>query len=256
MSSLEKLIQLYGSMSKHSNYQVLPTKLRELTGSESFETLSRWERERFDYIAARVPLQGMRVLDIGGNSGYFTFEALEAGAKQVLYFEGNAAHSEFVSLAAQLLELDEKVEVHNRYYDFEGELHDGVCVGMLLNVLHHVGDDYGDKDLGLAEAKTLIAEHLNTMAAKVDYLALQIGFCWKGDRDSLLFPGGTKRELIDFVREAASSVWEVLDVGIPEKSGGTVNYKPTTDDNLRRDDVLGEFLNRPIFILRSLTVSN
>lgn len=252
MNSLEKLTRLYGNMSKHSNYQVLSPKLRELTGSAKFETLSRRERERFEYITARVPLQNRSMLDIGGNSGYFTFEALEAGATRALYFEGNTAHSDFVTLAAQLLELDDKVEVHNRYYSFDEEQHESMYLGLLLNVLHHVGDDYGDKDLSVSAARKLMAENLNAMADKVDYLALQIGFCWKGDRNSLLFPGGTKHELIDFVREAVAGIWDIVDIGIPERAGEAVSYCPPTDDNMHRDDVMGEFLNRPIFILRSL----
>jgi len=251
MSSIEQLTQLYAKMSKHSNYQVLSPKLQEMTGGASFNTCSRWERERFEYILATVPVHGKTVLDIGGNSGYFTFEALEAGATRALYFEGNTAHSDFVTLATQLLDVADRVVVQNRYYGFDGEQHERVHLGLLLNVLHHVGDDYGDKYLGLKAAKKLMAEQLNSMADKVGYLALQIGFCWKGDTNYLLFPNGTKCELIDFVSDAVDGAWDILNIGIPEKVGEVVSYCSPNEENMRRDDALGEFLNRPLFILKS-----
>jgi len=252
MNSLEELTRLYGNMSKHSNYQVLPPKLRELTGGADFETLSRWEHERLEYITSKVSLSGVTILDIGGNSGYFTFEALEAGAIHATYYEGNKDHSEFVELAAEVLGFSEKVTVRNRYYTFSDERHDKVHLGFLLNVLHHLGDDYGDDKLDMEAAKLMMAEQLNSMADKVDYLALQIGFCWKGDRNSLLFQRGSKRELIDFVNSSVKGFWQVEHIGIPEKFGDEVHYSEPNDQNMCRNDNLGEFLNRPIFILRSL----
>ena len=122
----------------------------------------------------------------------------------------------------------------------------------MLNVLHHVGDDYGDQDISLEFARNLMSEQLNAMADKVDYLALQIGFCWKGNRNHLLFPRGTKAELVDFVRETVGGRWEVMDIGIPEKTGDAVSYCAPSERNMRRDNALGEFLNRPLFILKSL----
>lgn len=37
--------------------------------------------------------EGKSVLDIGGNSGFFTFELIEKGAKKIHYYEGNKAPS-------------------------------------------------------------------------------------------------------------------------------------------------------------------
>lgn len=255
MSSLEKLRELYDEMSKHSHYQVLPPRLQEMTGNRELKTLSRWERERFQYITSKVPVRGKSILDIGGNSGYFTFEALEAGASRAVYYEGNKNHSEFVRLAAEVLGFSEQLTVQNEYYTFFDEVHDHVDIGFLLNVLHHLGDDYGDARLGVEAAKLGMVSQLNSMVDKVDYLALQIGFCWKGDRRSLLFSGGTKRELIDFVCDAVAGTWEILDIGIPERSDEAVTYRPPSDNNMRRYDAIGEFLNRPIFILKSLLLN-
>lgn len=44
----------------------------------------------------------------------------------------------------------------------------------------------------------------------------------------------------------------MLVVGIAQRSeGGLIEYIELNDENIKRDDSLGEFLNRPIFVLKS-----
>ena len=66
-----------------------------------------------------------------------------------------------------------------------------------------------------------------------------------------LFERGTKQEQIDLVAEAAEGCWRLVATGIPEAAAEGVVYRPLCAANSVRDDVLGEFLNRPLFILRS-----
>jgi hypothetical protein len=40
-------------------------------------------------------------------------------------------------------------------------------------------------------------------------------------------------------------------LGIAEKRGNAIVFSDLSESNLARNDALGEFLNRPIFILRS-----
>jgi hypothetical protein len=58
----------------------------------------------------------------------------------------------------------------------------GTDIVLLFNVIHHLGDDFGDKSLLWKKAKekmklVSIAFHTN------EVLVLQMGFCWKGDRN-------------------------------------------------------------------------
>lgn len=73
-----KLIELYNESSKHSGYQILASNLEEIIDKSKLKISSRYERERLNYIISKIDLKGKRILDIGGNTGFFTFEqALE-----------------------------------------------------------------------------------------------------------------------------------------------------------------------------------
>jgi len=251
MTPLEKLLSLYGESSKHSNYQVLSTRLDKILGEGAVDVKSRYELERLEFIRKHVNLGGKTVLDIGGNTGFFTFEVLDAGARSVHYFEGNPEHADFVRTAAMVLGCADQVEVTNAYYGFK-ENNDRVYdVALLLNVLHHLGDDFGDRKASVEDAKLDMVECLHHMATVTDCLIFQLGFCWKGDRNSLMFPRGTKGELVDFVTQATKGLWLIDKIGVPTKIGEReVSYEPMSERNSSRDDGMGEFLNRPLFILR------
>lgn len=251
------LADLYRQNSKHSNYQVLARPLRALLAQDQLRISSRYEVERFEYLLAHHPVRGLQVADIGGNTGFFTLECAAAGAASVLYIEGNAAHAQFVALASTALGMDHVVRCHNAYLD----LRDGDAAGLpgrldcclLLNVLHHLGDDYGDPALSRESAKQGMLASLAYLARKTDLLVFQLGFNWKGDRTQPLFEHGSKAELIDFVRQGTAHDWDLLDIGIAERdaASGQITYQPLNDRNIARDDSLGEFLNRPLFVLRS-----
>lgn len=85
----------------------------------------------------------------------------------------------------------------------------------------------------------------------VKYLAFQLGFNWKGDKKFPLFEKGTKSELIDFIEHGVPDCWSIQKIGIAERTIDTVAYKELNKDNIQRDDALGEFLNRPLFIMKS-----
>lgn len=256
MKEINELKRLYSNASKHSNYQILPKQLEKLISQGDIDVKSRYEAERMKYFKNNVNFNNKTVLDIGGNSGYFTFESLDAGAKSVYYVEGNKEHAEFVNYASDLLGLQSKIKVTNQYYQFinSEEKYDIV---LLLNVLHHLGDDYGDKDTSLDNAKLKMIDQLNTMADKCDIMIFQLGFNWHGNPQTCLFTKGLKKELIDFVKKGIEGFWEVEKIGIAEKTKeGGVHFYDLNEENIKRDDTLGEFLNRPIFILNSKQQTN
>lgn len=248
----EKLENLYSKSSKHSNYQVFPDCFNGLIDQECLDIHTRYEKERFEYIKKHVDLGGRTVVDIGGNTGFFTFSAEECGASHVDYYEGNAAHAEFVRTAALALGKSDSISVFNDYYTFEAsDTYHDVCI--CLNVLHHLGDDFGSVN-DMEEAKNKMLNAINDLAKSNAILVFQLGFNWKGNRYKCLFPHGTKRDLISFLDNCKDS-WETLYTGIAEKKNGQVAYEELNDTNIERQDELGEFLNRPIFILKSKVIS-
>ncbi|MDR1005492.1 MAG: class I SAM-dependent methyltransferase [Bacteroidales bacterium] len=253
MTPNKELIKLYEQTSKHSNYQILPDKLRRLIGDVKLNIHTRYEKERLNYMLANVSVADKTIVDIGANTGYFSFEMLEAGAKKVLYYEGNKQHANFVKLAAEELKVRDKIEVNNEYFNFFGEFKqdERIDIIVLLNVLHHVGDDYGDKQLSLIKAKQEIARQLNYLYDKTKILIFQLGFNWQGNRNMPLFENGTKSELISFIEEISKDYWQIIKTGIAERNSEGVRYVDLNENNIQRDDSLGEFLNRPLFILKS-----
>ncbi|GGK60392.1 MULTISPECIES: class I SAM-dependent methyltransferase [Flavobacteriaceae] len=249
MNKKEKLIKLYQQNSKHSNYQVIPAVLKGIIPEDEINVTSRFEIERMSFLKNNIDFTGKRVLDIGGNTGFFSFESIEADASHVDYIEGNSAHANFVKEASSYL--DKNIEVYNSYLDFESDLpNNSYDIVLLFNVLHHFGDDYGDKSVSVELAKAKMIDSINYFSGKTDYLVLQLGFCWKGDRNSLLFENGTKKEMIDFVSEAIKDKWKIEVVGVAEEFEEKTAYHPLTNENIIRKDALGEFRNRPIFILK------
>jgi SAM-dependent methyltransferase len=255
-NSKEGLIQLYSNKSKHSNYQILPSVLKEILSQESIQTTTRSESERLKYMVEHVDFNNKSVLDIGANTGYFTFESISAGAASVHYFEGNKEHSAFVELAVDALGLSQKIKVTNKYYNFDGQDINHYDIGLLLNVLHHIGDDYGDKSASIEKAKDLIIQQLNAMTKNVGTLIFQLGFNWHGNISQPLFANGTKREMIEYIQDGVKDFWTVETIGVAERVDGSIMYVKLNDTNIERDNSLGEFLNRPIFILKSKSSLN
>ena len=246
-----KLIELYNESSKHSGYQILASNLEEIVDKSKLKISSRYERERLNYIISKIDLKGKRILDIGGNTGFFTFESSLRGAESIDFYEGNDIHAQFVELGVKYLGLEDIIHVYNQYYSFDIR-EKSYDVVFLMNVLHHIGDDYGNSAITLKEAKENIIFQLNGMAEKTKYMVFQMGFNWKGNRDKGLFENGTKEEMVEFIKEGTKECWKIVDVGVAERISDDINYVDLNDYNRQRMDEIGEFLNRPIFILKSI----
>ncbi len=248
---IEKLKELYSEISKHSQYQMLPKSISNFLGDMKI-VKPRYEEERLEFILKNIDVKDKKVLDIGGNTGFFTFELLNAGAKKITYYEGNQSHAEFVELAKILLGYSNKIEIHKKYFNFKEELSNVYYdITLLLNVLHHIGDDFEEEIRDIDSAKEGIIKHLNYLAKNTNYLVFQMGFNWKGNIKCCLFEKGTKLEMIEFIFHGLKNHWEIINIGIPEKIEGKIYYKELNENNIKRDDSLGEFLNRPLFIFRS-----
>lgn len=241
--------------SKHSNYQVLPKRLRPYLDEQNIITKTRYEEKRLNYLTNKLDFSDKTLLDIGGNTGFFSFELLEQGVKEVVFYEGNTTHAEFVKIAAKILGLSDQVIVNNSYLDIKTFCpKKQIDVTLLMNILHHFGDDYGNKKTTIDEAKLEIARNLQKMAKFTRYLVFQLGYNWKGNTQLPLFKEGTKKEQVDFVRDITLASWNIVSIGIPEQSQEGFEYKELSENNMDRCDEFGEFLNRPLFILKSLSI--
>ena len=249
-SKVDKLKEMYANASKHSNYQILASELQQYVANDEIDVKSRNENIRLDYFLKNVDIKKKSVLDIGGNTGYFSFEFLKNGASYLEYYEGNQEHANFVQLASEVLGYSHSLTVYNKYYNFKQvEKYDVI---LLLNVLHHLGDDFGDDKASKEKALETIIEHMKSMAKQTDILVFQLGFNWKGDINLPLFEKGTKRELINFITLNLIDEFDILRIGIAEKQdAGDVVYSDLSETNIERVDSFGEFLNRPIFIMKS-----
>ncbi len=245
------LTDLYMRAGKHAGYQTIPEELAAFMDMDGLDIHSRYERERWDYITKKIGIEEKKCLDIGGNTGFFSLKCLGAGAVSVDYYEGNENHAAFVKRAGTLLGYEDRLHIHPSYYDFERDNGKKYDLALLMNVLHHVGSDYGDCK-GTDEAREIIALQLRAMQGRAEYIVFQMGYNLWGDRNRCLFEYGTKREMIDFVTGVCDGVYDVVAVGIAERFGDGIEYNEPDDDNIERDDSMGEFLNRPIFILKGI----
>ena len=100
-----------------------------------------------------------------------------------------------------------------------------------------VGVDHRDQ----AEALRNVVLHSRTTV-------FQMGYNWKGDRNLPLTKQGTKHEIIDFVKSSLDGI--DLDMTVGCFDARTQRYQLPHDENLARLDDLGEFANRPLFIVR------
>lgn len=245
------LMELYKKTSKHSQYQKIPEILADHIDTNEVSIHSRYEDERFAYVSSKMGFEGRTILDIGGNTGYFALRCAEEGARCVEYYDGNRDHAEFVKRAALLTGYDDRIIIHPQCYDFSVPNKNQYDICLLMNVLHHVGDDFDDRIIEVSSARERIIDCLESMSRIAEIMVFQMGFNLQGDIRKPLFVNGTKQEMIDYVKDNCSECWDILFIGIAEKRKQVVRYFDLNDVNSGRDDLLGEFLNRPMFIMKS-----
>ncbi len=249
---LKALLTRLDREDQNTGYRILPERFNApLAGTADESQYVFHERERFAFFSRHVDFVGKRCIDIGCSTGYFLFSMLDAGAREVVGYEGRKSSGELVRAMIEVSGSQGQFSFHNEFFQF-GVGPQRYDVGLLLNVLHHLGGDYGAGAFDMAKAKQLFLAQLNRMSVQVGTLVFQLGFNWKGDRHLGLFEHGTKAEMIDFIRTGTAGHWDIEQIGIPEKDGeGRISYQPLNERNIARDESLGEFLNRPLFILRS-----
>lgn len=245
---INMLADLLAKRSKHSAYQELHPWVRDVLGSV-WSPIGKLEKLRWNYIKRKTKFEDTYVMDIGANTGYFSLSSLEAGANNVTAFEGNQDHALFLKETAILLGLTNSLYVVDQYFAFEPTINEPVDIALCLNVLHHLGSDFGEAGQSMASAKKIMKDSLRQLATYAHSCWFQMGFNWKGDRYQPLFENGLKEELIDFVKSSCAGAWSIENIAIYDPTPQC--YKTARGEILRRFDEVGEFLNRPLFHLKS-----
>lgn len=251
--SSRPLIKFLQEKSKHSQYQSITRSLADalLIDNPLSPGNFRHEFERWDWMKSQLMINGMSVMDIGANAGFFSFSAVEHGARHVTAVEGDIVHARFLEGASRILRVDKNFKVENCYFDFlKPNDGDRIDVIFCLNVLHHVGEDFYRTVSSVEGARAIIRASLEALSYKARHCLLQIGFNWKGNRNLPLFERGLKVEMIDFIEKACENRWAVEAIGIFNPR--TKAYSLSSESLLERFDSCGEFLNRPLFHLKSV----
>ncbi len=248
--SVDKLFADLNAVSKHSHYQALhPMIHAQFDVPDSYKPRKLLEAKRDDFVRSHVSFDGAKVVDIGANTGYFTLAAIDHGASHVDALEGNARHATFLHRCAKALGLSEKITVTNRYVNFSPYDLSDYDVALCYNVLHHLGDDFQS---GTAKQDALheMGQALRNVVSHSKTTVFQMGFNWKGDRALPLTTHGTKREILDFVTLSLDGIPLDMTVGLYDPQ--TEAYQAQNDNNFARLDALGEFANRPLFIIKAI----
>jgi SAM-dependent methyltransferase len=245
------LLDFYQVASRRSHHQVPSSALEPLLPTQSPSTESRHEPARLAYLASKLDVLGLRIADVGGDTGYFSFELLARRACRVDYYDRNPAHCDFVRAAAARLGLSERLRTFHRHVAFvTDDLPDVDCT-LVLNVLHQLGGDSDDSRTGRESVTQRILACLGALSRRSRHVVLQLGYNWRDDPQRPFFARGTKAELIDFVAEGTASDWMLQSIGVAEKSGDAVVFKDLNPSNITVHNGLSEALNRPLFVLRS-----
>ena len=213
------------------------------------------DRQRAAFMFDQLNVSGHRVLDIGANQGYMTVEAALRGAERVDAFESNSVDGVFLSQAARHLPGLDKVVAHPINYDFDQANGDRWNCVVCLNVLHHIGRYFDSHIQDMTEAKALMAQHLKRLLSKDACVWLQLGFNWQGNTQQPMFSHGTKREMTDFVTGLIEPYGRLEVIGIYNPK--VQAYEPVLHGDWenalwQRIDSLGEFGNRPLYLIRSI----
>ncbi|MGC3983327.1 MAG: class I SAM-dependent methyltransferase [Pseudorhodoferax sp.] len=187
----DSLLDLWHSTGKHGVYQQLPAFLvRDFGVTAPVDERWRGDRTRLDYLRTRIDFHGLRVVDIGANTGFFSLTLAHDDAAQVTAVEPDPANSAFLRAVAQHYGLGQMQTSSTPVtLDTVAALPASDLV-LLLNVLHHAGDDFDRRHVPEPGAlAAYMTEYLSRLARTTERMVFQLGYNWCGNKATPVFPG-------------------------------------------------------------------
>ena len=272
-SDLDELKELLITRSKHGNYGMLPPALLKVDPSlSSYSNSNRLDQQRYDWFSSKINLEGVKLLDIGANVGYFSLRLTTEHNTTVTAYEPFEPHFRSIELSKKILNLtDDEFTVVNDGVSLDGiSSIEKVDIILFLNVLQHAGEDYDAEYVqNPADWREYAVRYLNKLKEVGEYLIFQMGYTWLGHEGKLC----KDKDILDYTLKILSdSDWSVISCGTVaglhnptyadyalNDSGG--NRPPFTSKwdginiNLRKR-IFGyeydhRFLQRPLFICKS-----
>jgi len=210
------------------------------------------DKERAEFMFDHKSSAGKNVLDIGANQGYMSIEAALRGARSVDAFESNAVDGAFLAQLSHRFAALQAVSAQTLNYEFEQDNNGRWDHVICLNVLHHVGRYFDGHVRDLSEAKILMAEYLQRLLTPNGAVWLQLGFNWQGNTQQPMFTHGTKQEMTAFVKQMVGLHAKISTIGIynpQHQAYDEVAYGDWAHPLWQRSDGLGEFANRPLYLI-------
>jgi hypothetical protein len=270
-----RLIELYGDRSKHSQYQNVPEFVRDSIGyAEKIDEEWRGDTARYNYIVEEIKNQKpASICDIGANTGFFSLSlAHKFPGIKVTAFEGNEKHVEFMRLIQGAFALD-NLTIIEKYIDKNGIEYLGHYDMLLhLNVLHHAGVDFDKDKTNRVSLDDYLIAYFKDLIAKTNTMIFQMGYNWGGDKSQPIVELHNDFGKIDYsLGVFEKSGWKASKIAHIEKEKSLVykNYSSSFVDALYQDrhnsslrDIVhalglhtySEFYRRPIFILQYCNV--
>lgn len=278
---IEKLIDLINTDGKHASYQELPSILTNRYGDllkEMDWNPSRLDTPRLRWVTDALGVNKLnKIVDIGANTGFFSFELIKKFGATCTAYEPHVPHANAMSLIKEICNIGDpnfKVESTGVSINDIKNIEGGDLL-VFLNVLHHAGDDFdADKVRSIADWKEYSEDYLKQLSFKFNFMFFQLGNAWKGSSckiyDDKIFFRETKKLLED-------SGWIVESVGLIESFLGEPEYETYTLNSYSRNqesfhEIQGlrkllrycgnklsfnvdyKFLNRPLYLCRSATI--
>jgi hypothetical protein len=213
--NLKKLLK--EECGRFSHYQELPpcveNKIEGRISDVYTQSQLSLDELRYDWLVQQVQPEGMSVVEIGSNLGYFVLRLSSEYDAMVEAYEPVSSYAKVTTLMAQLCGVNERVLCHNRGV-IKSDLVDFLDNDLIitLNVLHHAGIEYDCKAvIEIGGWENYIVDYLSILKNNGKRLFLQMGNISSGDR---LFP---MEESVPYVYSLLKkSGWIVQSIGLIE----------------------------------------
>jgi hypothetical protein len=266
-----RLHTLYADGSKHAVYQSVPEFVREALGyNEQINHRWRSDAPRYAFLARHLNLDGVRIADVGSNTGYFSLNLARAHpASTITAVEPNTRHRTFIeeiAVAFDLSNLSTSATGWNMQYLEQAQVTYDVVLH--LNILHHAGFDFDSELADRNDAFEAYAQrYLALLRPVCRLLCFQIGSNRGGQKNRPLFPfTDDVARLLWTTRILGSAGWRIVTAGHATGVCDRIGYREvpsavleaaTRDDrslitefyrSAALDEFPGEFHRRPLLV--------